>query len=431
MSAKKTIHEHFFTNGLKLIIKEDHRAPVAIMQVWYKVGSSYEHNGITGISHALEHMMFRGSKNYRNTQYDEIISENGGQNNAFTGQDYTVYHQFIANDKLEICFKLEADRMHQLLLNEQDFKKEISVVMEERYMSIDDSPEHRAYERFAAIAHTSSPYRHSIIGWMDDLKQMTVADLKQWYHTWYAPNNAIVIVVGDVQPKQIQQWTKKYFGSISARSVPIVKPQNEVQALGTRCVTIKVPAKLPWLALGYNTPVLKTAATNKQWEPYALWAASSILGLNSSSRLQKNILRKKQIASSAYAHYSPFDRMNNILMLGLTPNSMQDVEKCKKALLEEIDNLQNQLIRDKELERVKIAWIASKIFSTDSLFHQAYEIGMLECVGFSWAKIDRETIKKIRGITPKQIQDVALNYLTPERLTIGILEPLEIKANNA
>ncbi len=429
MSAKKIIHESILSNGLRLMVKEDHRAPVAIMQVWYKVGSSYEANGTTGVSHALEHMMFRGSKNYSGTQYDEIITKNGGQNNAFTGHDYTAYHQFIANDKLEICFKLEADRMHQLLLTEKDFKKEISVIMEERHMSIDDKPEHRAYERFMATAHVSSPYKHSIIGWMDDLKHMTVEDLRRWYKTWYAPNNAMIVVVGDVSPKQILQWTKKYFGSLKRFPIPVVKPQNEVMPLGTRCVTVQVPAKLPWFSLGYNTPVLKTLPKEKKWEAYALSVANGILGINNSSRLQKNIVRKKQIASTAYAHYSPFDRLDNIFVLGLTPINIQQVEECKKALLQEVKELQTNLVSAKELERVKTAWFASEVFGKDSLFNQAYEIGMLECVGLSWLEADRDTIKKIQAVTPKQIKEVALTYLTPERLTIGRLEPLEIKAN--
>jgi len=429
VSAKKIIHESSLANGLRIIVKEDHRAPVAIMQVWYKVGSSYEANGLTGVSHALEHMMFRGSKKYSGTKYDEIITENGGQNNAFTSHDYTAYHQFIASDKLEICFQLEADRMHQLLLTEKDFKKEISVVMEERHMSIDDNPESRAYERFMAVAHVASPYRHSIIGWMDDLKQMTVADLRQWYKTWYAPNNAIIVVVGDVQPKQIQAWTKKYFGSLKRSVIPVVKPQNEVLPLGTRSVTVQVPAKLPWLSLGYNTSVLKTLTKDKKWEAYALSVASGVLGINSSCRLQKNIIRKKQIATSAYAHYSAFDRLDNVFALGLTPTNMQSVEECKKALLQEVEDLQTKLVSNKELERVKTAWFASEVFGKDSLFNQAHEIGMLECVGLCWAEADRDVIKKIQAVTPKQVKEVALKYLVPERLTIGILEPLEIKAH--
>lgn len=429
MSAKKTIHEFTLTNGLRLLVKEDHRAPVAIMQVWYKVGSSYEANGLTGVSHALEHMMFRGSKKFSGTKYDEIITEKGGQNNAFTSHDYTAYHQFIASDKLEICFQLEADRMHQLLLTEKDFKKEIAVVMEERHMSIDDNPEHRAYERFMAVAHVSSPYRHSIIGWMDDLKQMTVADLRQWYKTWYAPNNAIIVVVGDVQPKQMQAWTQKYFGSLNRSVIPVVKPQNEVMPLGTRSVTVQVPAKLPWLSLGYNTPVLKTLSKDKQWEAYALSVASGVLGINSSCRLQKNIVRKKQIATSAYAHYSAFDRLDNVFALGLTPIDTQNVEECKKALLQEVEDLKTKLVSQNELERVKTAWFASDVFGKDSLFNQAHEIGMLECVGLSYAEADRDVIKKIKAITPKQVKEVALKYLVSERLTIGILEPLEIKAS--
>lgn len=430
MSSKKTVHELSLTNGLRLIVKEDHRAPVAIMQVWYKVGSSYEVNGLTGLSHALEHMMFRGSKKFSGSKYDEIITENGGQNNAFTSHDYTAYHQFIASDKLEVCFQLEADRMHQLLLKDHDFKKEISVVMEERHMSIDDNPEHRAYERFMAVAHVASPYRHSIIGWMDDLKNMTVEDLRTWYQTWYAPNNAIIVVVGDVNPKQIQQWTKKYFGSLKRVKIPVVKPQKEVAPLGARSVTVQVPAKLPWLSLGYNTPVLKTLSKDKQWEAYALSVANGVLGVNSSCRLQKNIVRKKQIATSAYAHYSAFDRLDNVFALGLTPTNMQSVEHCKQALLQEIEELQTKLVSAKELERVKTAWFASDVFGKDSLYNQAHEMGMLECVGISWVAADRDVIKKIKAVTAKQVKEVAIKYLVPERLTIGILEPLEIKATS-
>jgi zinc protease len=266
---------------------------------------------------------------------------------------------------------------------------------------------------------------------MDDLKQMTVEDLRHWYQTWYAPNNAIIVVVGNVVPQQIQQWTKKYFGSIKPRLVPKIKPQNEVPPLGTRHVNIQVPAKLPWLTLGYNTPVLKTVATDKQWEPYALVAASGVLGLNSSSRLQKNIVRQKQIASSAYSFYTPFDRLDNLFMLGVTPVNMRSVEECQKVLLQEVENLQTRLVSQKELERVKLAWVADKIFSKDSLFNQAYEIGTLECVGLSWREMDLTTIKHIQAVTPRQIKEVALRYLTPERLTIGILEPLEMKANTA
>jgi zinc protease len=398
------------------------------MQVWYKVGSSYESNGLTGISHALEHMMFRGSKNYPGSQYDKIIAKNGGQHNAFTSQDYTAYHQFMTKEKLEICFKLEADRMHLLSLKEADFKKEISVVMEERYMSVDDDPEHRAYERFAAVAHTSSPYRHSIIGWMDDLKYLTVQDLRQWYKTWYVPNNAIIVVVGDVNHKTIYQWTKKHFSAIKPGKLPLLKPQKEILPLGMRTVTVKVPAKLPWLAFGYNTPVLPTAHKDSKWEPYALSVLSSILGLNSSSRLQKNIVRKKQIATCAYAHYIPFDRIDNLFLIGMTPVDVKKIEDCKFAILEEIENLQHKLVSEQELERVKTAWLAAKIYGKDSLYNQAHEIGALECVGLSWHEAEYSAIKHIQAITSQQVKEAAIKYLISERLTVGILEPVEIEA---
>jgi zinc protease len=428
MAVKKTVYEYYLANGLKVIVKEDHRAPAAIMQVWYKVGSSYETNGITGISHALEHMMFRGSKHYTGNKYDQIIAENGGEHNAFTGHDYTVYHQFIAKDKLDICFKLEADRMHFLSLQEQDFKKEISVVMEERHMSIDDSPEQLAFERFSATAHVASPYRHSIIGWMDDLINLSIEDLRKWYKTWYAPNNAIVVVAGDVVPKNIYHLTQKYFGSIKSRFVPPVKPQNEVLALGVRQVTIKVPAKIPWLALGYNTPVLNTVTKDKKWEPYALLALSSLLTLNNSSRLQKNIVRKKQIAAHVSSHYSPFSRIDTLFIVELTPINAQSILQGQKAIEQEIKSVQTRLVSNKELERIKIAWAAADIFGKDSLFNQAYNIGSLESVGISWKEGEYNMVKQIQAVTPKQIREVALKYLIPQRLTLGMLEPLAIKA---
>jgi zinc protease len=424
---KKNIHEYVLKNGLKLIVKEDHRAPVAIMQVWYKVGSSYESNGSTGISHALEHMMFRGSRNYRGSQYDQIMAEHGGQHNAFTAQDFTVYYQLMASDKLEVCFKLEADRMCSLSLSEKDFKKEITVVMEERYMSLEDNPDRRAYERFSAVAHIASPYRHSIIGWMDDLKHLNIEDLRQWYQTWYAPNNAVIVVIGGALPETIYRWTKKYFGFIRSRPISAVKPQNEVISLGKRDVTVKVPAKLPSLWLGYNTPVLNTVTKDKKWEPYALTVLSGLLGMNNSSRLQKNLVRHQQVATSAWSHYSPFDRLDNLFELGLVPSGTHTVLEAKQALDKEIETLRNDVPTGQELNQVKVAWLAGKTFGKDSLFNQAHEIGMLECIGQSWRDGGDLMVKKILLVTPEQVKEVALKYLTPERLTVGVLEPLSME----
>jgi len=197
-------------NGMKIIVREDHRAPVVVSQVWYKVGASYEHDGITGVSHVLEHMMFKGTDNLKPGEFSEIISANGGRENAFTGRDYTAYFQRIASDRLEICLKLEADRMRNLVLTEAEFAKEIEVVKEERRMRTEDNPNALTYERFIAAAFLNNPYRNPVIGWMQDLDSLTVEDARQWYKRWYTPNNATLVVVGDVKAQDVFKLAKKY-----------------------------------------------------------------------------------------------------------------------------------------------------------------------------------------------------------------------------
>ncbi|MEW8429094.1 MAG: insulinase family protein, partial [gamma proteobacterium symbiont of Ctena orbiculata] len=204
-SVEANVVEHRLDNGMKVIVKQDRRAPIAVSQVWYKVGSSYESGGITGISHVLEHMMFKGTKNHPPGEFSRIIAANGGDENAFTGRDYTAYFQTMASDRLEVSFELEADRMRNLLLLDAEFAKEVEVVKEERRMRTEDKPQSLTYERFVAGAYESSPYRTPVIGWMADLDALEVDDLKVWYRKWYAPNNATLVVVGDVEPERVIQ----------------------------------------------------------------------------------------------------------------------------------------------------------------------------------------------------------------------------------
>ncbi len=422
------VHEYQLKNGLRLIVKEDHRAPVVISQVWYKVGGSYEPNGITGISHALEHMMFRGSKNYPGGQFVKIIAENGGQQNASTGDDYTNYYELLSADKLPIAFTLEADRMRNLTLSPQDFAKEIQVVMEERRMRIEDDPQMLTYERFNAAAHVSNPYHHMTIGWMDDLKHMTDQDLRNWYQTWYAPNNAILVVVGDVQPQQVYQEAEKYFGNLPSSQISVLKPRNEAKSLGMRTVNVEAPAKLPWLIMGYNTPVLNTA--DQKWKPYALLVISAILNSGESSRLQKDLVRGSQIAASVDVSYSPYDRIDNVFIISGTPAEGHSIDQLKTAFLRQIQRLQTQLVTEQELSRIKAQVIASRVYQKDSITNQAQEIGNLEAVGLSWREGD-ESIKKISAITPAQIQAAAKEFFTSERLTIGELKPLPLTGKEA
>ena len=213
------VSEYQLDNGLKLLVKPDNRAPVVVSQVWYKVGSSYEHNGITGISHILEHMMFKGTENLGPNEFSRIIAENGGSQNAFTGRDYTAYFQTLEKERLEISFRLEAERMRNLIIDDAEFLKEREVVAEERRMRTDDNPRSLLREAMNAMAFMNSPYHHPVIGWMNDINHYDPEDLREWYQMWYAPNNATVVVVGDVKPDEVYQLAQKYFGPSSNKAV--------------------------------------------------------------------------------------------------------------------------------------------------------------------------------------------------------------------
>jgi len=212
--TENQVHEKILKNGLKILVKEDRRSPVVVTQIWYKVGSSYEPNGITGISHMLEHMMFKGTKKYPAGEFSKIIAENGGNENAFTGQDYTAYFQTLEKSRLEISLKLEADRMRNLNLLEKELLKELEVVTEERRMRTDDKPRSKMYEHFMALAFSNSPYKNPVIGWPGDIAAYKVEDLNAWYRRWYAPNNATLVVVGDVEPNAVFALAEKYFAPI-------------------------------------------------------------------------------------------------------------------------------------------------------------------------------------------------------------------------
>jgi zinc protease len=420
----ESVHEYRLDNGLKLYVKEDHRVPVVVSEVWYKVGSSYEPTGITGISHVLEHMMFKGTKKYGPGMFSKIIAENGGEENAFTSYDYTAYYQMLDANKLDISLGLEADRMRNLILQPNDFAKELEVVKEERRLRTDDSPRDLAFERFSAIAHVASPYHHPVVGWMNDLNHLTVSDLRKWYDTWYAPNNALIVVVGDVKADDVYELVKKHFGAIKARAVPQVKQEDELNSIGLRRIVVQAPAKLPWIALGYNTPVLKSAK-NKD-EAFALEVLHGILDGGDSARIPKELIRGRQLATEASASYDLFSRLDDLFVLSGVPAQGHTTKDLENAFLEQVKRLQTVLVDNKELARVKAQLIANRTYAKDSIIHQANEIGTLEAIGLSWQEAD-EYIKNIEDVTPEEVQQVANKYLIPDRLTIATLQPLPVK----
>lgn len=426
LSAAETVHERTLDNGLKVLVKPDRRAPILISQVWYKVGSSYEYGGMTGVSHLLEHMMFKGTERLAPGEFSRIIAENGGEENAFTGRDYTAYFQSLANDRLEIAFELEAERMRNLALDPEEFVKELEVVKEERRTRTDDNPQSLTFERFNAVAYVASPYRIPVIGWAGDLEQASVEDLRDWYRLWYAPNNATLVVAGDVDPQEVFRLAEKHFGPLEPERIRPPKMQPEPEQLGAKRIVVKAPAQEPYLLMGYKAPALMDA--EEAWEPYAFEVLTSVLDGGSSTRLERELVRGSQVASSASASYSAFGRLPGMFMLSGVPAKGQTIEQVEAALLAQIERVRTDLVDEGEMERVRNQLIADKVYERDSLFYQAMVLGQLETVGLGW-ELAETYVDQLAAITPEQVRAVAQKYLVPEKLTVGILDPQPMDDN--
>jgi len=421
--ASNGVVEHRLDNGLTVLVQVDSRAPVVTNQVWYRVGSVDEHGGITGISHMLEHMMFKGSEKYPAGEFSRIVSMLGGQENAFTGADYTGYFQVIGSEHWETMMAMEAERMHALQLTEEEFQPERRVVIEERRLRTEDRPNALLREQFYATAFLNHPYGDPIIGWMTDIEAYTVEDLQRWYDAWYAPNNAVLVVVGDVDPDAVIDAAERHFGPIPARELPARKPRIETPHLGERRITMRLPAELPYLMMGWKTPVLMTLEDPS--DAYALIVAAGILNSGNASRFERDLVRGQELASSTSARYSAFSRLESLFTVSAVPASEVEIETLERALLDQIERLQNEPVEASELERVQARVIASEIFQRDSIRAQAFELGMLQTVGLGW-QVSDEYVERIRAVTAEDVQRVAREYLVPDRLTVGRLDPLPI-----
>ncbi len=416
-----TVRERVLDNGLRVLVKTDDRAPVVVSQVWYKVGGSYEPDGLSGISHVLEHMMFKGTKTLAPNEFSRIIAENGGRENAFTGRDYTAYFQTLESSRLEVSFKLEADRMQNLVLDPAEFAKEIEVVKEERRLRTEDQPEALAYERFMATAFAESTYRNPIIGWPRDLASMNVAELRDWYARFYAPNNATVVVAGDVDPDVVFDLAEKYFGKVPRRQVDGTPNPSEPPQTETRRVTVRAPAQVPYLIMGYHVPVIGSAGVDG-WEPFAIDMLAYVLDGGKSARFATELIRNDEVAASVNVSYDSTARKPTLFIVDANPAQGRNVNEVQDAIVRQIERLQTELVSPEELDRVKAQIIASNVYERDSVFYQAMKLGTLETNGLSW-RIEREFIDRLRAVTPEQIRTVARKYLVNSNLTIGVLEP--------
>ncbi len=429
ISINAEVHERILKNGMKIMVKEDNRAPVVVSQVWYRAGSIDEVNGKTGIAHALEHMMFKGTKTYKPGQFSEIIAAAGGRENAFTGADYTCYFQQLEKSKLPIALKMEADRMQNLVITEDEFNKEIKVVMEERLWRTDDKPTSKVNELMQSLAFVSHPYGRPIVGWMDDLQNMTYKDAQEWYMDWYAPNNAILVVAGDVNHKEVFKLAQKYFGKIPSREIKNRKPQVEAEQQGIRRATLKAPNKLGYIQMGYKVPALDKNLEKDNSEIYALEVLAGVLSNTSTSRLNQNLVNNSGLAISASASYAMLTRGGlSLFELYATPSEGIKDSAIEIALKDEILKIIKDGVTKEELNRIKTGVIAGDVYQKDSVFYQGMLIGQLETMGYPHSLMDQYT-SNIKKVTSKQVQDVAKKYLIDEKLTIVTLDPQPIDPN--
>lgn len=419
-------HEMRLDNGLRVIVKEDHRAPVAMHMVWYRAGSMDEVDGTSGVAHVLEHMMFKGTRRIKEGEFNRIVAEAGGSDNAFTAQDMTAYYQRVPAAALPRMMELEADRMRHLRISDEAFAKEIKVVMEERRLRTDDRPQSQVYEALMATAFQSHPYRRPVIGWMNDLENMRAQDARDWYARWYAPNNAYVVVVGDVEPKQVFALARKTYGAIPAAQLPLRKHPAEAPQQGLRRVTVKAPAEQPYLLMAWKAPRLNDVRQDR--DPYALEMLAGLLDGHAAARLARHLVRGSQVAVSANAQFDATARGEPLFMLDAVPAPGHDVAEVEAALRAEISRIAQEGVSPAELARVKTQVIAAQTYKLDSIYMQANEIGRMEAAGYHWKDTDL-MLEQFRSVTPEEVQAVARKYFGDDTLTVARLDPQPLDPN--
>ena len=428
VACAETVAQRSLANGMTILVKEDHRSPVVVSMVWYRAGSMDEVSGTTGVAHMLEHMMFKGTKKLPVGEFSRTIARAGGRENAFTSRDYTAYYQQLHKSKLPLALELEADRMVNLAFAEEEFTKELKVVMEERRSRTDDNPHSQLHEQMMATVYITHPYRFPVVGWMNDLQNMQLADARGWYEKWYAPNNATLVVAGDVEPEQVFSLAEKNFGAMASRELPQRKVQAEPRQFGIKRITVKAPAELPYLVMAYHAPALRDV--ERDWEPYALFVLNGILDGSDASRLNRELVRNARVANSANSSYDLINRGPALFFLDGVPAEGKTVADVEAALREQIRLLVEKGVSDDELRRVKAQVTAAQVYARDSVYYQAMRIGMLQTIGLPYDSSDLQ-VRKLQEVTAEQVREVARKYLVDDNLTVAVLDPQPLPGGKA
>lgn len=420
-------------NGMEIIIKPERRAPTAVHMVWVRVGSMDEVDGTSGVAHALEHMMFKGTPALAPGEFSRRIAALGGRENAFTTRDYTGYYQQIPADRLREVMQLEADRFAHNQWADAEFAREIEVVKEERRMRTDDSPRAQLYETLNATAFVASPYHRPIVGWMSDLDAMTPDDVRAFHRRWYVPANAAVVIAGDVDPVQVRAWAQQIYGAIAMAAVPVRKPRLEPPQLGMRRIDVKAPADQAYLALAFKVPGLdgadlQGALTDQGRDVLALTVLAAVLDGYQGARLERALTQgSDRVADSAGASNGLWGRGPQMFVLDGVPAKGKTADQVEAALRAQVLRIAREGVSEQELARVKTQWVASEVYKLDSLFSQARALGSNWALGLPLDAGDK-VVSLLRQVTAQQVQAVAGRYFGDDQLTAGMLLPQPVDA---
>jgi len=418
------VRESILTNGLKVLLIEVPKAPVVTVQVWYKVGSRNEVMGRAGLSHMLEHMMFKGTAKYPKGTFSRTIRKNGGNDNAFTSQDFTAYFENLAGDRVELALELEADRMQGLILDEKEFQLEREVVKEERRLRSEDDPQSFLVESLFAQAFLIHPYHWPVIGWFPDLNAMTLEDLQRHYDLYYSPNNATLVIVGDIKAEALLPTIKRLFEPIPKGPSPPQQSIAEPEQRGERRIIVKREAQVPFVMAGYRVPNYTSE------DSYPLTILESILSQGKSSRLYRSLVYEQKTALAVGAEYSLLQADPDLFYCFALVKPGQKVQEVEQALYRELELIHTTPPTEQELQRAKNQVEASYVFGQDSNFRQAMLLGQAESVGAGWRHVE-QFLARIRSVTAEEVQRVARRYLIEDARTVGILIPVQPRSEPA
>ncbi|WP_371127429.1 MULTISPECIES: M16 family metallopeptidase [Variovorax] len=414
-------------NGMTLIVQPDRRSPTAVQMVWVRVGSIDEVDGTSGVAHALEHMMFKGTKDIKPGEFSRRVAALGGQENAFTTRDYTGYYQQIPVGSLEQVMKLESDRFANNQWPDDEFKREIEVVKEERRLRTEDQPRALLGEQQNAAVFTASPYHRPVVGWMSDLDAMTPEDARAFFKRWYVPANAVLVVAGDVDVAQVRAMAEKYYGRIPSSAVPARKPRTEPTQRGIRRIELKAPAEQAYVSLAFRVPQL-ASIDDANSDAWALVVLSAVLDGYAGARLDRALTQgPDRVADSAGAYSGFMGRGPQLFVLDGVPAAGKSAEVVEAALRAQLARVAKDGVGEAELARVKTQWVASETYKRDSVMAQARELGSNWVQGLPLDASER-IVARLQSVTAAQVQAVAAKYFGDDQLTVATLRPLPPEA---